>query len=395
MEMAQRFRWRTVILATIYSALLVGVLWQFSSQHETLGKHPLAWQERWAAITVPANSTLGILSTLGKQWTRQCTTYLDMKRVAQTADSLLSESAESVVVVRTTTRASFHSKDLSDFVSHVIGGNEGVHDGTEGARGLRAGGGLDRHVRLLVHVPDATAPLANLAAADRAAVLATSTIPALFWPRCVLYSDADLVLVYGTKVYKNWFESGHVGLVWFMMRNPNYRFLWLVEDDVRLIGSWQRLFDSVSHQAKVAFPGSATLPDLVTFDSYIQPHSDWSNNENERSVSIKKPITKNKKICDRGWSRNLATAMHHRFLNGENCYYEEFVPSVVHNNLSLTVLSVVHPQYIPITSVIEGKTEYDASTYVYTGDVSSNLYHDFMQSGDCFPDALIHPIKIK
>ncbi|KAJ3132750.1 hypothetical protein HK100_004985 [Physocladia obscura] len=148
-----------------------------------------------------------------------------------------------------------------------------------------AGDAAQNHVKLLVHYN----PLRNILGGstdkylskilsdnERVQIIKDSSIPRTYWRLCVLHTDFDLTSQFG-KLYENWNQSGHLAFIWFMNRFPQYEFIWLVEDDVRIIGSWKDLFERVQEQTRIEYPSlkRGSLPDFVTFDEFKPPHDEW------------------------------------------------------------------------------------------------------------------------
>lgn len=120
---------------------------------------------------------------------------------------------------------------------------------------LHSGGEYDVH--LLVEVKDGHKPIwTSKAAYDE--VLA-ELVPKEFRSMATLWSQELMKLIYPGP-FEPQFEfhgsmypamrSMHFALQWFMVQHPEYEYFWNWEMDIRYIGHWYELFDSVSTWAK-------------------------------------------------------------------------------------------------------------------------------------------------
>jgi len=264
---------------------------------------------------------------------------------------------------------------------------------------LHSGGEYDVH--LLVEAKDRDEPIwTSKAAYDE--VLA-EIVPEEFRSMATLWSQDLMKLIYPGPFEPQFafhgsmypaMRSMHFALQWFMLQHPEYEYFWNWEMDIRYIGHWYELFDSVSTWAKsqprdqlwarcaryyipalysdwdafvrdteqrspadvddsgVEFgqnTGSNEEADLITFNPIFDPaHTCWNRRDDVTGYDTSLPIPSRRAsiVIAARFSRRLLLTMHNEtYIQRHSMASEMFPPSMcLHHGLK--AVFAPHPMYM-------------------------------------------------
>ena len=186
-----------------------------------------------------------------------------------------------------------------------------------------------------------------------------------------------------------------------MYSHPRYKFAWLMEYDVRLIGHWGDFFDAAFTLARWApdqpwqafdeklegpmqrkgiakDPPEAAYPDLVTFWPH-EEHELWK----ETRVGMNGPNMYSLHMVW-GGSRELFNQMHDYSMQGRTAYYEVFMPTIARHH-GMKAVSIPHAIWT------EGA---GPESYHCCMSGAPRLYTDWYLGGQCAKLTLVHPVKL-
>ncbi|KAK6542131.1 hypothetical protein TWF694_007898 [Orbilia ellipsospora] len=223
--------------------------------------------------------------------------------------------------------------------------------------------------------------------------------------------------------FKNVYEHNHIPIQMFMEKNPQYDFVYSIENDVRLIGRWDTFLADVDteysfhRKYQKSDQNMSSIPDLVSFQSISQPPSDWVwYKEKEDQKCVKHFGGKDNILFSLGavwgWSRQLTDSLTKLNTEGFNCYFEYFAPTVA-RWANLTSFFYQHPLYCPNRDspserhtinpdklgkndprLVQSSKVPVGCTYYFINIHSQPFWDTWYQNPRaCRPPALVHPVK--
>jgi hypothetical protein len=197
----------------------------------------------------------------------------------------------------------------------------------------------------------------------------------------------------------------HLLAMMLMQGHPRVTFAWVLEDDVRLIGNWNELFqkamDSTKLQLGLAKDDPSATPDLVLFEQQCIPSRDWY--WRNKATKIPRKMKRKALLVVYGLSKRAAGAMHVHHMQGRSAYFELFAPSVARMS-NLAVGFAQHPLYGDVKSG-EGcnvppeshavQHAPSGGTFQWNGSVALDLYNLWLSRNYCQRPVLLHPVKAK
>ncbi|KAK9824725.1 hypothetical protein WJX74_001430 [Apatococcus lobatus] len=230
------------------------------------------------------------------------------------------------------------------------------------------------------------------------------------WKSCYLYDSHDIFHKY--KAIPNLvsgenFNSGpgprgaQLPMTWFMYDHPGYKFAWVMEYDVRLIGHWGQFLDAALQLAQwtpknpwhsadegsekskhtralAEDPPPTAYPDLVTFWPY-EEHEHWIDTR----VGMEGPNMYSLHMVW-GGSRDLFDRMHDYSMQGRTAYYEVFMATIARHH-GMKYVSIPHAIWT------EGA---GPESYHCCIAGAPRLYTDWYHGSHCAKLTLVHPVKL-
>lgn len=235
-------------------------------------------------------------------------------------------------------------------------------------------------------------------------------IPAEFRSMTTLWSQDLMEMIYPGPFQPQFHDHGpmytamrsmHFALQWFMLQHPEYEYVWNWEMDIRYIGHWYELFESVSKWAKrqprnhlwarnaryyvsglfdnweafaqnteqrspkdiIDDPKFMTNPspdhgfdeehdeeaDFITLNPIFNPDRTlWNRREDVTGYDTNAPIPERRAaiIAASRFSRRLLLAMHHETLQNRHSMASEMFPPSMALHHGLKAVYVPHPIYL-------------------------------------------------
>jgi hypothetical protein len=247
---------------------------------------------------------------------------------------------------------------------------------------------------------------------DKNSVVPTN-IPEEFQPLLRIHDRFDIVTEFPTEavVFDGVFQQagypaigvfGHMSGLWFMKKNPQYEFMWIIESDVRSTGSWARILDHLgtNQDFMTTYPIEKTDPTWV----WKSPKFDQDDLYNGLQVFY-------------GTSKSFAAIAYRELELGNNAFLEQFLPSVakknnmttsytalpVYGKVELTEwineLFVYNKRKMPSWAIVKGTESHlfeVGSTFVNFGGAAAQPFYEhwITEPSFCPTTAIIHPIKM-
>ncbi|PRP86147.1 hypothetical protein PROFUN_03134 [Planoprotostelium fungivorum] len=208
-------------------------------------------------------------------------------------------------------------------------------------------------------------------------------MPPQFWP-FVIQMDTNTVRNDYPLFRSNW-NDGHAQLS-LIARTiiPQYDFYWLVENDVRLIGSWADVFKEVKRQWTEA--KLLEWPDVVNFN-FIGP----SGREWPLYCNIDNPYNGFNFLA--GWSRRMMDDIKQWTTSNSFPCNIECVPNTLavrsNRTLFITEIPQVAKNYTAKDMYDNGGTK---NTFSWSG-VAGDYWREFRDEKKCAKFTFVHPVK--
>lgn len=190
----------------------------------------------------------------------------------------------------------------------------------------------------------------------------------------------------------------------FMKHNPHFAFVWVLEDDVRLIGSWDTFFTGsfAAAEANLARRNLSGPPDLVTFETVcVATQQSWwwiKFVEGFDSTHWRHGL-----LVLRGYSRQLVDKVQQVYKQNYQAHFEQFSLTVA-EMFKLNVAVVDHPRYGDQNAIAPHACKQGllpsggadlpwGGSYVFASDVALRLYNQWLEQNYCQRPVLLHPVK--
>ena len=143
--------------------------------------------------------------------------------------------------------------------------------------------------------------------------------------RTVTSAELETMLPYGHKNRQHpgtlWPNNIDLPVLWFFRSNPEYRFYWLIEYDVRYSGNWAQFFGEFAGN-------SADLLAIAVFDFAFRPGwAHWASFVARQDVPIEQRVRATLSFC-RLSNRALAQ-IDQAYKAGVSGHYEVTIPTVL------------------------------------------------------------------